>query len=220
MQIEPVLEILDRTYPTIPMHEVHGHDPFQLLVAVILSQRARDSVTVPLATKLFTVAKTPQDFVDLPIAKLSEIIRPIGFYSAKSIAIKKLAKILVDKYDGKVPRTEAELLELPSVGRKTANIILTTFFDTPQIAVDIHVHRITNRFGWVQTNKPEETEIELTRIIPKKYHSIVNRVFVAHGQTICLPRNPKCDVCPVEKYCPKIGIKEVSRIGRPMNNVM
>lgn len=204
--IRQVLEILNATYPTIPMHEIHGHDPFQLLVAVILSQRARDSVTVPLASKLFAVAKTPQQFVDLPVETLSQIILPIGFYTAKSLAIKKLAKILVDEYGGTVPRTEAELLKLPSVGRKTANIILTTFFDTPQIAVDIHVHRITNRHGWVQTTKVEETEKELTKIIPKDLHSIVNRVFVAHGQTICIPRNPKCEVCPVEMYCTKVGL--------------
>jgi endonuclease III len=201
-----VLSILDRTYPTIAMHEVHGHDPFQLLVAVILSQRSRDSVTVPTAQKLFETVKTPADFVRIPQVELEQKIRAIGFYTAKAAAIKKLSAILIEKYNGQVPSREGDLLSLPHVGRKTANIILTTFFDTPQIAVDIHVHRITNRLGWVKTTKPEETEKELTRLIPKKWHSIVNRVFVAHGQTICLPRVPKCSSCPVEKYCQKVGI--------------
>lgn len=204
--VKTVLSILDTTYPTIAMHEVHGHDPFQMLVAVILSQRSRDSVTVPVAKQLFENTKTPQDFVSIPQKDLEEKIRAIGFYRAKADGIKKLSKILVEKYDGHVPAKEEDLLSLPHVGRKTANIILTTFFDTPQIAVDIHVHRITNRLGWVTTSKPEETEKALTKRIPKNLHSIVNRVFVAHGQTICLPRVPKCSVCPVRTYCPRVGV--------------
>ncbi len=204
--IPTVLKILDATYPTIPMHEVHGQDPFQLLVAVILSQRSRDSVTVPTASKLFAVAKTPQEFVDLQVERLEELIHAIGFYHEKAIAIKTMSQMLLDDFGGQVPKTEKELLSLPHVGRKTANIILTTFFDTPQIAVDIHVHRITNRLGWVTTTKPEQTEKELTKITPRKFHSIVNRVFVAHGQTICLPRHPKCELCPIEKYCAKVGV--------------
>lgn len=225
MAIVEVLKILDVTYPTIPMHEVHGHDPFALLVAVILSQRSRDSVTVPTASKLFAVAKTPQEFVDMPVERLERLIRAVGFYHEKAVAIKKMSEMLIDDFGGQVPGTEKELLSLPHVGRKTANIILTTFFDTPQIAVDIHVHRITNRLGWVATAFPphltkegtkgrfdssstaiQATEKELTKIIPRKYHSIVNRVFVAHGQTICLPRHPKCEVCPIEKYCAKVGV--------------
>lgn len=242
--VKKVLHILHAAYPTIPMHEVHGHDPFQMLVAVILSQRARDSVTVPLASKLFAVASSPQEMAGLPVKKLEAIIKPIGFYNAKAQAIRTLSQILMEKYDGQVPSTEKELLSLPSVGRKTANIILTTFFDTPQIAVDIHVHRITNRLGWVRTGFPtlsslptgqagsrrqrsapasgiqndlddsaqsiRETERQLTTLIPKDLHSIVNRVFVAHGQTICLPRNPKCSLCPVEKYCAKVGVSHLS----------
>lgn len=206
--VETVLAILDKTYPTLPMHEIHGHDPFQLLVAVILSQRARDSVTVPEAQKLFATHRTPQDFVKIPTLELEHKIRKIGFYKIKSQAIKKLSLILLEKHDGNVPGTEKELLELPHVGRKTANIILTTFFDTPQIAVDIHVHRITNRLGWVVTNKPKQTEQALTALIPRKWRPIVNRVFVAHGQSICLPRSPRCSTCPVERYCQKVGVAQ------------
>ncbi len=204
--IKKVLVILDSTYPTLPMHEIHGHDAFQMLVAVILSQRSRDSVTVPTAALLFQKVHTPQEFIDMPIQELEDVIRPIGFYRDKARAIVQMCQTLVDQYDGQVPRTEEELLSLPQVGRKTANIMLTTFFDTPQIAVDIHVHRITNRLGWVATSKVEDTEVALTQRVPKKFHSIVNRVFVAHGQQVCLPRHPKCAQCPIESYCPRIGV--------------
>ncbi len=204
--IKKVITILRTTYPSLPMHKVHGHDPFQMLVAVILSQRSKDSVTVPTAAKLFELAKTPADFVRMPTEELEQHIHAIGFYHDKAVAIKKLSEVLIENFNGNVPSTEAELLSLPRVGRKTANIILTTFFDTPQIAVDIHVHRITNRLGWVQTTKVEDTEKKLTKIIPKDLHPIVNQVFVAHGQHICLPRIPLCSKCPVEPYCNKVGV--------------
>lgn len=204
--VRSVITLLRTSYPTLPMHEVHGHDPFQMLVAVVLSQRARDAVTVPTASLLFQRIHTPQQLLDLPLKELEAIIKPIGFQVAKAVALKKLAKSLVEKYNGIVPSTEEELLSLPQVGRKTANIILTTFFDTPQIAVDIHVHRITNRLGWIRTTSVEDTEQELTWIIPKELHEVVNQVFVAHGQHICLPRTPRCSTCPVEKYCLKVGV--------------
>jgi endonuclease III len=207
-EVSTVLEILDTTYPTLAMHEVHGKDPFRMLVAVVLSQRARDAITVPTAATLFERITTAQDLADFPIEELEAIIQPIGFHKEKAKSLKELANVLVDQYGGQVPTTEEELLSLPRVGRKTANIILTTFFDTPQIAVDIHVHRITNRLGWVQTKNPLHTEKELTQLIPQQFHSIVNRVFVAHGQNICLPIIPKCSVCPVEKYCQKVGVKK------------
>ncbi len=206
LHIDVVLEILSRVYPTIPMHEVHAKNPFRLLVAVVLSQRARDSVTVPTAAKLFERITTANDLMELPIGELETIIKPIGFHHTKALALKKLARVLVENYDGVVPNTEKELLLLPQVGRKTANILLTEFFHTPQIAVDIHVHRITNRLGWVKTTQPETTEKELTHLIPKKWHQIVNRVFVMHGQHVCFPRNPNCTVCPILKYCKRVGL--------------
>lgn len=204
--IETVLTILDETYPTIPMHEVHGKDPFRLLVAVILSQRSRDSVTVPVTAKLFEKITTVEDLDRMPQGELETYIHSISFPHSKAISLKAMARELLTRFDGKVPSTESELLSLPRVGRKTANIILTTFFDTPQIAVDTHVHRITNRLGWVKTKKPEETELALTKLIPPQWHSIVNRVFVVHGQTVCHPRNPDCAHCPIEKYCKKVGV--------------
>ncbi len=204
---EIVLDILATTYPTLPMHEAFGHDPFQMLIAVVLSQRSRDSVTVPTAQTLFARAHTPQELCSLAQSELESIIKPIGFYHTKASAIKKLSAIIVERFNGVVPATEQELLSLPHVGRKTANIILTCFFHTPQIAVDIHVHRITNRLGWVQTTDVLATETELSHLIPQSYHEVVNRVFVAHGQQCCLPRAPKCTQCPITQYCEKIGVE-------------
>jgi len=135
------------------------------------------------------------------------ILRPIGFFHAKAAAVQKLSRIIVEKFDGQVPKTEAELLSLPQVGRKTANIMLTLFFNTPQIAVDVHVHRITHRLGWVHTKTTDETEVALTKLIPKNLIHDVNRVFVRHGQEICKPISPKCSICPINTYCAKIGVK-------------
>lgn len=204
--MDDVLTILDRIYPTIPMHEVHATSPFRLLVAIILSQRAKDTVTVPLTKKLFERVTTPEDLVALPLLELESIIRPIGFYHSKAKSLHDLAKVLIAHHQGTVPQTEAELLALPRVGRKTANILLTQFFHTPQIAVDTHVHRITNLLGWIHTKTPEQTEKELTKLIPKKWHTMVNRVFVMHGQHICLPRQPHCTHCPILLYCKRVGL--------------
>ena len=189
------------------MHEAFKHDPFQMLVAVVLSQRATDAMTIPVAKALFAQAGTPTKILQLPLAKLETILRPIGFFHAKSAAVKKLSYVIVTNFHGKVPKTEADLLSLPQVGRKTANIMLTLFFNTPQIAVDVHVHRITHRLGWVHTKTPDETEVALTKLIPKNFIHDVNRVFVRHGQEICKPVSPKCSICPIRIYCPRIGVK-------------
>ncbi len=204
--IETVLSILDQTYPSLPMHEIHGHDPFHLLIAVLLSQRSRDQVVVPLASRLFSHYPTPQAMDHATLEQIQQLIKPAGFYVGKAAAIKAISKILIEKYDGKVPSLEADLLSLPGVGRKTANIVLTSCFNTPQIAVDIHVHRITHRLGWVTTTTVLDTEIALTRLIPPRFHAIVNRVFVAHGQTLCLPRSPHCSRCPIAHLCPRLGV--------------
>ncbi len=205
--IETVLSILDQEYPTLPMHEVHGHDPFHLLIAVLLSQRSRDSVVVPLASRLFSHYPTPQAMDRASLQDIQRLIKPAGFYVGKATAIKAICRILIEKYDEKVPSTEEALLSLPGVGRKTANIVLTSCFATPQIAVDIHVHRITHRLGWVTTTTVLETELALTKLVPARFHAVVNRVFVAHGQTCCLPRSPHCSKCPILSYCQRIGVE-------------
>lgn len=200
------MDILHRMYPNHPMHQAFGDDPFKMLVAVVLSQRATDAMTIPTASALFARAATPKAMLTLSDAEMEQAIRKIGFYRQKTKALKKLCAVLLDKWNGEVPSTEEGLLSLPQVGRKTANIILTLFFRTPQIAVDIHVHRITHRLGWVDTKTPEETERVLTKRIPKKYIPMTNQVFVRHGQEICRPTSPLCSKCPIERYCPKVGV--------------
>lgn len=205
-EVTTVLKILQKTYLTHPMHESFKHDPFQMLVAVVLSQRATDAMTIPVAKALFAQAGTPSAILQLSLATLQTILRPIGFFHAKAAAIKKLCHVIVTNFNGKVPKTETDLLSLPQVGRKTANIMLTLFFNTPQIAVDVHVHRITHRLGWVRTKTPDETEVALTKLIPKNLIYDVNRIFVRHGQEICKPISPKCSICPISTYCSKIGV--------------
>ncbi len=200
------MEILLNTYRNHPMHEAFKHDTFQMLIAVVLSQRATDAMTIPVAKQLFLQAPSAKDIAELPTETLEAIIRTIGFYHAKAAALKKLSTAIVTRHGGKVPSSELELLALPQVGRKTANIILTMFFDTPQIAVDVHVDRIAHRLGWIYTKTPEQSEVALTRIIPKKFHISANHVFVRHGQVTCRPLSPWCSRCPIRAYCPRIGV--------------
>ncbi len=184
-----------------------GYTPFQLLIATLLSSRTRDTTTIPLAKRLFAQYKTPQDFVKVNLKKLEKELYGIGFYKVKAKHVKELSKIVAEKYGGnsrnggKIPDTFQELTSLPGVGRKTANCILSYAFRQPAIAVDVHVHRIANRLGWVKTKTPEETEEALKKIIPEELWRKVNSLFVSHGQTICFPRNPDCKGCPVNKYC-------------------
>ncbi len=204
--IEHVIHILQKEYTTHPMHEAFKHDAFQMLVAVVLSQRATDAMTIPVSIQLFKRAPTAQKLAKMPLLEIEIIIRPIGFFHAKAVAIQRLARALIERHGGNVPTTESELLALPQVGRKTANIMLTLFFNTPQIAVDVHVHRITQRLGWITSKSPEETEAKLTALIPRSLIHDVNRVFVRHGQEVCKPISPKCSRCVVRTYCKQIGV--------------
>ena len=206
-EVTTVLSILQKTYLTHPMHEAFKHSSFQMLVAVVLSQRATDAMTIPVAKALFAQAGTPKKILHLPLKKLETILRPIGFFHAKAAALKKHSHVIETNFHGKVPQTEVELLSLPQVGRKTANIMLTLFFKTPQIAVDVHVHRISHRLGWTRTKTTDETEVALTKLIPKNLIYDVYRVFVRHGQEICKPVSPKCSICPIHIYCSKVGVK-------------
>ena len=205
-EVEAVITTLHHAYPDHPMHTAFGHNPFHMLVAVILSQRATDAQTIPVARTLLNAAPTPQALLTLQTETLETIIRPIGFFHTKTRALQKLAHALINTHAGQVPSTERDLLALPQVGRKTANIILTMFFATPQIAVDTHVHRISNRLGWISTKTAEETEKQLTRFVPKQLVSIINQIFVRHGQEICRPIRPWCSRCPVAKYCKRIDV--------------
>jgi endonuclease-3 len=177
------------------------YTPFQILISTVLSARAKDTTTIPLAKQLFQKYKTPSDFAKANTKALEKAIYPIGFYRNKTKNIKKLSKILLKKYKGRVPKDFDNLVGLPGVGRKTANCVLVYAFNIPAIPVDVHVHRVSNRIVLVKTKKPEETEEQLQESIPEKYWLDINEVFVTHGQNTCLPRNPKCPSCPIQKHC-------------------
>ncbi len=175
-------------------------EPFHHLVAALLSSRTRDEVTIVAAQRLLSKAKTPEDLAKMDVKEIEELIKGVGFYRVKAKKLKELAKILVEKYNSKVPLDIEELTKLPGIGRKSANVVLA-YSGVPAIAVDTHVHRISNRLGLVKTKKPEETEEELKKIFPKELWSRVNKVFVGFGQTVCKPQKPLCDECPISEFC-------------------
>lgn len=169
-------------------------EPYQLLIAAVLSSRTRDEQTAKAVERLFSKAKSIEDLARMEVSEIEELIKNVGFYRVKARRIKEIAKMLIGR---NFPETFEELLQLPGVGRKTANVVLS-YLGKPAIAVDTHVHRIANRIGLVKTKTPEETEEELKKIFPIELWNRVNEVFVGFGQTICLPRNPRCSECPVE----------------------
>ena len=179
----------------------HKYTPFQVLVSTVMSARTKDVTTIPIAHELFKKYKTPDDFVKIPVKRLEKLLYGIGFYRVKARNIKKLSKIIKEKYGGRVPKDFDKLVELPGVGRKTANCVLVYAFREPALPIDIHCHRISNRVGLIKTRTPEESEQQLLKIIPKRYWLEFNELFVTHGQTICLPRNPRCSICPIRKWC-------------------
>lgn len=183
-------------------------DPFKVLISCILSQRSKDEMTEKITNDLFNIVNSPQDLLKIENEKLEKILYSIGFYKIKANRLKEVSKILIEKYNGLVPDKLNELLKLPGVGRKTANIVITKGFNKNGIAVDTHVHRISNRLGLVKTKRPEETEIKLKRLIPKKYWIELNDYLVNFGKNICTPISPKCSICPIEKYCKKVGVKK------------
>jgi endonuclease III len=203
MNYKQIFKILEQDHQPTMLEQLKNHSPFQLLIATLLSARTKDSTVIPIVKELFKKYKTPVDFFNIEIKKLEKLIFKIGFYHVKSKNIQKLSKILIERYNSEVPSTLDELVNLPGVGRKTANCILNYVYDKPAIAVDIHVHRISNRLGWVKTSNELETEQKLMKVLPKKDWKKVNKLFVDHGQRICLPRKPNCNECTIEKYCQK-----------------
>jgi len=176
-------------------------DPFKILIGTILSARTRDETTTNVIKILFSRFKNPDELSKANLNEIKQLIQKIGFYNVKAVRIKEVSKILVDKYNSKVPPNLEDLLSFPGVGRKTANCVLVYGFRKPAIPVDVHVHRISNRIGIVNTKKPEETEIVLQKSIDRKHWIAVNETFVVFGQNICLPIKPKCNVCRLTKLC-------------------
>ncbi|HEX6379253.1 MAG TPA: endonuclease III [Nitrososphaeraceae archaeon] len=176
-------------------------DPYKILIGTILSARTRDETTTNVIKMLFSKFKNPEELSRANLKEIKELIQKIGFYNVKAARIKEVSKIIVEKYNSKVPPNLEDLLSFPGVGRKTANCVLVYGFRKPAIPVDVHVHRISNRIGIVNTKKPEETEIVLQKSIDRKHWIAVNETFVVFGQNICLPIKPKCNVCRLTKLC-------------------
>ncbi|MCD6426958.1 MAG: endonuclease III [Caldisericaceae bacterium] len=182
--------------------------PYRVLISTLLSLRTKDETTLKASEKLFAKADTPKKMLSLSKKEIEKLIYPVGFYHRKAEQILKISKILIEKYGGKVPDTLEELLKLPGVGRKTANLVLNEGFGKLGICVDTHVHRISNRLGLVKTKNPTETEFALQKVLPKKHWIIFNTLLVTLGQNICTPISPKCSECPLNEICPKIGVKK------------
>jgi endonuclease III len=178
-----------------------------VLVACLLSLRTQDTTTGPAAERLFALADTPQAMVALTAREIERAIYPVGFYRTKACVILRLCRDLLDRFHGRVPDEIDALLTLHGVGRKTANLVVTMGFDKPGICVDTHVHRISNRLGYVRTRTPDETETALRARLPRRYWIGYNDLLVTFGQNICAPVSPKCSACPVRALCPRIGVR-------------
>lgn len=180
------------------------HNPYLVLISCILSLRTNDRTTYPATLRMLELAKTPYDMSEIDEETLSKAIYPVGFYANKAKQIIQLSKEIIEKYDGNIPDEIEELCKFKGVGRKTANLVLAKGFDKPAICVDVHMHRIFNRLGYVKTKTPEETEFALRAKLPQKYWIEVNELIVTHGQNVCKPQKPNCQNCPVVEYCQKV----------------
>lgn len=180
--------------------------PFTVLISCLLSLRTQDKTTHAASERLFQLARDPQTMVGLPIAIIEKSIYPVGFYKTKSKNIKEICQILLSQYGGGVPDDLDELMKLPGVGRKTANLVVTLGFGKPGICVDTHVHRITNRWGYVQTKTPEQTEMALRQKLPRRYWLTINDLLVAYGQNLCKPISPLCSTCGIRRFCNQTGV--------------
>ena len=200
-------EVLKWKVPVAELIEVQTKDPFKVLVATILSARTKDQTTAMVSKRLFKTVKKPKDLEKLSIKQLEKLLHPVGFYKNKAKFLKALP-LKLKEFNNKIPKTIDELTTLPGVGRKTANLVVGVAFKTPAICVDTHVHRITNRLGYVKTTSPFKTEMALRKKLPKKYWISLNTYFVAFGQNLCNPISPWCSKCPIENYCNKINVKK------------
>jgi len=184
----------------------YRRNPWAVLVSTILSLRTKDEVTIVASKRLLEKAGSPEELKLLKQEKIEKLIYPVGFYRNKAASLKKIASILLEQYNGKVPASMDALLALPGVGRKTANLVLTEAFDLDGLCVDIHVHRISNRCGWLSSKNPEDTEMILREILPRNYWKRINYLLVLYGQKLCRPISPFCSQCVIKKHCSHNGI--------------
>jgi len=192
--------------PIVTLTAETYHDPFRVLISTILSLRTQDTTTAKVSKRLFELADNPHDMLKLSVKEIEKVIYPIGFYKTKARTIRYLCRELIDKYKSRVPDDLDELLKLKGVGRKTANLVVTLGYGKAGICVDTHVHRISNRLGYIKTKTPLETEMLLRKKLPKKYWIEYNDLLVSFGQHLCRPISPWCSVCPIESYCDKVGV--------------
>ncbi len=192
--------------PVVTLTAVSSKSPFRVLISTVLSLRTKDETTAEASARLFCEASTPQSVLELGEKRVRDLIYPVGFYRVKAQNIIGICEKLINKYDGRVPDSLDELLKFRGVGRKTANLVLSLGYGKPAICVDIHVHRISNRWGYVDTKGPYETEMALREKLPRGYWIEYNSLLVALGQQICRPLSPICSRCPVSGYCPKRGV--------------
>ena len=188
----------------------HAEDPFRILIGTLLSARTQDQTTHEASSRLFAAASTPAAMAALSVRQIERLIYPVGFYRNKARFVKATSEALATRFGGRVPSTLDELVTLPGVGRKTANLVLIVAFRDPHsICVDTHVHRIANRLGWVQTREPAETEEALYRVTARRWWPIINRYLVTWGQNVCRPLGPRCDSCVLLSWCPRVGLPRV-----------
>ncbi len=210
-QIDDVMRILGEHFanvktPIVDLIQATTKDPFRVLVGTILSARTKDETTAQAVHRLFDKISTVDELATLSVEEISSLIYPVGFYNAKAKHLKELPEVLNRDFGGQVPPEIDDMLTLPGVGRKTANLVRAVAFSLPAICVDVHVHRICNRWGYIKTSTPLESEMALRAKLPEKHWLNINSYVVAFGQNLCTPRKPQCERCPIYKYCKRIGL--------------
>ncbi len=192
--------------PAVTIVSQREGDPFKVLISCILSLRTQDRTTAAASERLFALAGTPAAMAELDAETVEKAIYPVGFFRVKAVQIRDIARVLLDRYRGRVPDDLDELLKLKGVGRKTANLVVTLGFGKPGICVDTHVHRICNRWGYLATKTPEETEFALRAKLPREYWLVINDLLVTFGQNQCHPVSPRCSTCPLRRLCDRVGV--------------
>jgi endonuclease-3 len=195
-----------RTLPSVSAVARQDNNPFRVLVSTMISLRTKDEVTARASDALLSLAPDPAALAALPVARIARSIFPAGFYNTKAKNLRTVASLLLERHQGKVPPDMEDLLALPGVGRKTANLVRNLGFGLPGIFVDTHVHRISNRMGWVATRTPDQTEQALMEVLPRRYWIGVNELLVRYGQAVCTPLSPRCSVCPAARWCARVGV--------------
>lgn len=210
--IHHVMKLLDEAVssmklPAVTEESKRSRDPFRVLISTMISLRTKDEVTADASRRLYLLADTPRKMIEISEEKIAQAIYPAGFYKTKAKNILLVCKLLLDNFKGRTPDDIETLITFPGVGRKTANLVRTLGYGLPGICVDTHVHRITNRWGYVETKNPDKTEMRLREILPAQYWIPINDQLVAYGQNLCAPISPWCSRCTLDKYCQRIGVE-------------